>query len=79
MPEKTVIFHDPNAGERGSSVAIYHYADYNEKILGNRSVIAILAGSDDMAARRYRSRFRDTVVYDTPSDLSALSRHGDFF
>jgi glycosyltransferase involved in cell wall biosynthesis len=36
---KTIIFHDNNLTLRGTSVALYLYAHYNEKILGNKSII----------------------------------------
>ena len=33
---KTIAFHDNNLCLRGSTNAMYAYADYNEKILGNK-------------------------------------------
>jgi len=37
---KTILFYDPNLNERGTSIAVYDYAHYNETILGNKSIIA---------------------------------------
>ena len=36
---KTILFHDNNLTLRGTSVALFTYADYNERILGNKSII----------------------------------------
>jgi hypothetical protein len=35
----TICFHDNHAGDRGTSVALYDYADFNEKILGYKSLV----------------------------------------
>ena len=79
MPGKTVAFFDPNANERGASVAIHQYADYNERILGNRSVIALPREAEGPSADMYRNRFPDTVAYGSVDDLGALSRQVDVF
>ena len=39
---KTVLFFDPNLNERGTSIATYDYANFNETILGNKSIIVSL-------------------------------------
>ena len=36
---KIIAFHDNNLCLRGTTNAMYAYADYNEKILGNKSII----------------------------------------
>lgn len=36
-----IAFHDTHLGIRGTSVAMYDYANHNEKILGNTSIIVI--------------------------------------
>ena len=43
---KKILFYDNNLTLRGTSVALYNYADYNEKILGNKSII--MAKPDDI-------------------------------
>jgi len=57
-----VAFHTPLICVRGSSVALYDYAHYNETLLGNSSVILIpkenLGKSDPLGLIRYASRFR---------------------
>lgn len=77
MANKTVIFHDRQANERGTSVALYHYARYNEEILGNRSVIAVPRGADGSSLGLYRSRFPNTEEYDSPEALCRLSQQAD--
>lgn len=36
---KLIVFHQPHLSSRGTSVAMYDYADYNETLLGNTSII----------------------------------------
>ena len=58
MGGKTIAFHDNNLTFRGTSVAVYNYADYNEKILGGKSII--MAKPDDnmnKAKDKFTSRF----------------------
>jgi hypothetical protein len=55
---KTIAFHDNNLSLRGTSIALYNYADYNEKILGGKSII--MAKQDDnlnKAKEKFISRF----------------------
>jgi len=65
---------------RGTSNATYDYADYNEKILGNKSVIIIpkssLAKNDRLGVVRFLSRF-PVRVHDNLNDLdSVLEKEG---
>ena len=41
MSKKIVVFSHNGICLRGTTVAMYDYADYNEKILGNTSIIAV--------------------------------------
>ena len=55
---KKIVFYDNNLTLRGTSVALYNYADYNEKILGNKSII--MARPDDttnLAKQKFENRF----------------------
>ena len=55
---KKIVFYDNNLTLRGTSVALYNYADYNEKILGNKSII--IARPDDstnLAKQKFENRF----------------------
>jgi len=39
---KKIAFHSNQLSIRGTEVALYQYAKYNEEILGNKSVIFLL-------------------------------------
>lgn len=54
---KTIAFYDNNLGLRGTSVALYQYALYNEKILGNKSVIISQPHSDLTALKKFQNQF----------------------
>jgi hypothetical protein len=64
---------------RGTEVAIYEYAHYNETILGNVSVIITrdikkLTGAMDIhqeAYDKFHARF-PVIYYDTPADLDSI-------
>jgi len=53
-------FYDNNLSVRGTSVALYQYADYNEKILGNKSIIISRPSGDLEALPKFQKRF-DTI------------------
>ena len=62
--EKNILFFDPNLNERGSSIAIYDYADYNETILGNKSTIISLKNNSLKSFNKFKSRFNTILVDD---------------
>ncbi len=43
---KSVAFHSNQLGIRGTEVALYDYARYNEEILGNKSYIISCSTAD---------------------------------
>jgi hypothetical protein len=57
-----ILFHSNQLGVRGTEVALYDYAHYNETILGNVSYIAAPANSDMSALEKFKSRFGDRVI-----------------
>lgn len=57
-----ILFHSNQLGVRGTEVALYDYAHYNETILGNVSYIAAPASSDLSALQKFKTRFGDRVV-----------------
>ncbi len=68
-----VLFHENQLGIRGTSVALYDYAHYNETLLGNTSYVAAPAGSDLTALDKFKSRFGDRLIlYKDISELSSL-------
>lgn len=61
---KTVLFYSPHCGLRGTEVTMFDFADYNEKILGNKSIIAYNRDepiNHPDAIRKFNDRF-DTVI-----------------
>jgi hypothetical protein len=68
---KTVLFFDPNLNERGTSIATYDYAHFNETILKNKSVIVSLNTSELKSFDKFNSRF-DTHIFDSFSQIQNL-------
>lgn len=58
---KTIAFHDNNLCLRGTTNAMYDYADYNEKILGNKSIIISSPYGNLDALDKFKKRFADNV------------------
>jgi hypothetical protein len=54
---KIVAFHSNELNIRGTNVAMYDYAVYNENILGNKSYIISNANSDLSALDKFKDRF----------------------
>jgi glycosyltransferase involved in cell wall biosynthesis len=54
---KTIAFHDNNLCLRGTTNAMYAYADYNEKILGNKSIIITTPFGNLDALEKFQRRF----------------------
>lgn len=59
---KTIAFHDNNLSLRGTTNAMYDYADYNEKILGNKSIIVTSERGDLSALAKFKKRFGDENI-----------------
>jgi hypothetical protein len=59
---KTIAFHDNNLCLRGTSVALYDYADYNEKILGNKSIILSSQRGNLDALDKFKNRFETHLM-----------------
>jgi hypothetical protein len=80
MPARTLVFHAGHLQERGTDVALYDYADYNETLLGNRSLIVSPAGADNSDYERFANRF-PVFLYDSPAALESWlgQQSADFF
>ena len=59
---KKIAFHSNQLGIRGTEVAMYQYAKYNEEILGNKSVIVSFPNSDHGAIEKFRERFEVVLM-----------------
>jgi hypothetical protein len=78
MAHKSVLFLDQNANERGTSVATYAYAKYNEEILGNTSIILVPANAGREALDLYQGRFSEVHTFQVQDDIIAFTRNADF-
>ena len=69
-----IAFHTEIIDIRGSCVAVYDYAHYNESILNNKSIIVVPMSSitqnrnDDIAVTKYMERFQ-VYFYNDKDDL----------
>ena len=59
---KTIAFHDNNLCLRGTTNAMYDYADYNEKILGNKSIIVSSPHGNLDSLEKFKNRFGENVI-----------------
>lgn len=77
---KTIAFHDNNLCLRGSTNAMYAYADYNEKILGNKSIIITTPNGNLDALSKFKNRFDEVHLVDWRDYLPFLqNKNVDFF
>lgn len=73
-----VLFHENQLGLRGTTVALYDYAHYNETILGNTSYIAYPYDSDKTALDKFKDRFNDRMIeYKDFASLQYLAKSYD--
>lgn len=65
-----IAFYSPQIDVRGTCVALYDYAHFNETLLGNISVIVIPKGvnHDEIALVKFMRRFR-VIIYTDLEDL----------
>lgn len=59
---KKIAFHCNQFSLRGTEVALYNYAKYNEEILGNKSVIFGSPSSDLSALDKFKERFEVVLM-----------------
>jgi energy-converting hydrogenase A subunit M len=74
--KKVAFWSCGHLGERGTDVAMYDYAHYNEKILGNESFIFYARdrfSNNDGAIKKFYDRFQDNVYcIDSFSDMDDI-------
>ena len=68
-----VIFLEHQLGMRGTTVAVYDMAHYNETILGNTSYIAAPINADKSGGQKFYDRFGSRVLL--YADFSSLTIH----
>ena len=69
-----VAFHSGHLNERGSDAALWEYADLNERLLGNESIVLAPMGSELTAADKFSARFK-VYLYGGADDRDAILRH----
>jgi hypothetical protein len=60
---KTIAFHDNNLCLRGTTNAMFDYADYNERILGNKSIIVSSKWGNLDGLDKFKTRFGENNVH----------------
>jgi hypothetical protein len=72
-----IAFHSNQLGVRGTEVALYDYALYNEEILGNESIIVSDQNADLTALPKFQSRFPVLLYNDFHNQVPAwMNEHG---
>lgn len=69
-----IAFHSNQLSLRGTEIALYDYAHFNEELLGNSSIIVTprhSPGHNELSARRFASRF-PVVGYDGLDELERV-------
>lgn len=72
---KRLGFHAQHFSERGTSIAIYDYADHYEKLCNGRSVIFFKRDHEiscPEVEKRFKERFEECYGYSTEKELEAL-------
>ena len=62
---KKILFHDNMLCERGTSIALYDYAKYNEELLGNESYIcynSTHSGNNLEVVQKFTNRFPNRII-----------------
>lgn len=73
---KNVAFHSNQLGIRGTEVALYDYALYNEIILGNKSFILSDKTKDLQALKKFQDKF-NVFLYDSFEDTFKFTKDRD--
>lgn len=77
-----ILFHTNQLSLRGTEIAVFDYADYNEKLLHNDSVIAVKRSTANhpLVEEKFNKRFQ-VIYYDTLEELEEFvhTQHIDIF
>jgi glycosyltransferase involved in cell wall biosynthesis len=69
-----ILFHENELNYRGTSIAMYDYADFNERILGNESIIIYdknCKTNHPLGIEKFRKRF-EVLAYDEFSEVDKI-------
>jgi hypothetical protein len=69
---KTILFHENQLGYRGTSVAVYDYAFYNQTILGNKSIVCVPANTSDLASLDKFRAICPVYIYQNLKELYSI-------
>lgn len=75
---KTILFHENQLGYRGTSVALYDYAFYNQTILGNKSIVCVPASTKELASLDKFRSICPIYIYQNLDELYSIS-HDIFY
>lgn len=70
-----IVFHDNFLCERGSTVALYDYAHFNEEILNNKSIILFNSKSTENKTNvieKFKKRFRHVCSYESWHEVDSI-------
>jgi glycosyltransferase involved in cell wall biosynthesis len=70
-----VVFHANQLGLRGTETAMFNYADYNEKILGNKSIILANPDKELTTLKKFQDRFE--IYLDNPENYEKYCENND--
>ena len=70
---KNVAFHTGELNVRGTNVAVYDYARYNEEILGNKSYIISNARAEMSSLKKFQDRF-EVFLYNLFDDSYSFAK-----
>jgi len=76
---KKIAFHSNQLGLRGTEVALFQYAKYNEEILGNKSVIFSSPNGDLSALQKFQDRFEVVLINWWEYENYMTTNNFDFF
>lgn len=76
---KTIVFYSNQLSLRGTEIALYSYADYNEKILNNKSIIMSSFHNNLDALPKFKNRFETILTEPYDYDRKLLKLGADYF
>lgn len=65
-------FYEGTLNERGVAVAVYDYADYNEKILKNNSFIITKKNNKHKSLEKFQKRFQNIFFIEQDEDINKI-------
>ena len=66
-----IAFYSPHLSLGGTEITLYDFADYNEKLLGNESVIIYNKGNNanhPSVIQKFQTRFSDIFTLNSPEE-----------